>query len=466
MGKQAEKAIAELKELFNDNQVTTNETILELHSKDESYHTPSLPDVVVFPENTDEVCKIMKIADKYQIPVYPFGLGSSLEGHVIPYEHGITIDFSSMSKVLEVKEKDFLVKVQPGVTRDQINQELKKFGLFFPVDPGANASLGGMAATNASGTLSVKYGTMRDNVRDMEVVLADGTIIHTGGQAAKSSSGYHLNGIFVGSEGTLGCITELTLNVFGLPENMTAARASFKTVDKAVEAVVAVLQAGIPIARIEIMDEISMKQANKFSDTNYKEVPTIFLEFHGNEAGLEQDVEFTKEIVGDYNCLEILFETDTAARNKLWDARHNLAYAFIHDYPGRKMMVTDVCLPISELAGAIHHAREVVNRFGLPGGITGHVGDGNYHIILMINMNDQNEVQQAKALNEEIVDYALSRGGTSTGEHGVGIGKQKYQQREHGAALLLMEQIKNVFDPKNILNPNKIFSPKDNVVVK
>jgi len=464
--KSTENFITELRNLLTERQISTNETVLALHSKDESYHTPSLPDVVVFPENTEQVSGIIKIAGMHQVSIYPFGLGSSLEGHIIPYEHGITIDFSLMNRVLEVREKDFLVKVQPGVTRDQINQELKKFGLFFPVDPGANASLGGMAATNASGTLSVKYGTMRDNIRDMEVVLADGTIIHTGSQAAKSSSGYHLNGIFVGSEGTLGCITELTLKVFGIPENITAARASFKTVDDAVEAVVAVLQAGIPIARIEIMDEISMKQVNKFSDTDYKEVPTIFLEFHGNEAGLAQDVAFTKEIVNDFKCLEILFETDTASRNKLWDARHNLAYAFIHDHPGRKMMVTDVCLPISELSGAIQHARQVINRYGLPGGITGHVGDGNYHIILMIDMKDSEEVQKAKELNEEIVEYALNRGGTCTGEHGVGIGKQKYQLKEHGTALQVMETIKQALDPKNILNPNKIFMTKENGVFK
>ncbi|WP_067727755.1 FAD-binding oxidoreductase [Oceanobacillus damuensis] len=450
------KIVSELHNILNENQISTNDTILELHSKDESYHIPSLPDIVVFPDNSEQVSQIVKLANDNKVPVQPFGMGTSLEGHVIPYDHGITVDFSQMNKIIEIKEKDFLVKIEPGVTRTQLNKELKKYGLFFPVDPGADATLGGMAATNASGTLSVKYGTMRDNVRDMEVVLADGTTIHTGTLAAKSSSGYHLNGLFVGSEGTLGCITELTLKIFGIPEVISAARATFKTVDDAVEAVVAVLQAGIPIGRIEIVDETSVRQVNQFRDSNYKEVPTLFLEFHGNEAGLKQDIAFTEEIFKDFNCLDIQFETDTAARNQLWDARHNLAYAYIHSYPGRKMMVTDVCLPISELAGAIHHARTVVDQLGLPGGITGHVGDGNYHIILMIDMNDPQEVEKSMNLNEQIVEYALARGGTCTGEHGVGTGKRKYQEKEHGEALKVMEKIKQVLDPNSILNPNKI----------
>ncbi|WP_156290550.1 FAD-binding oxidoreductase [Oceanobacillus salinisoli] len=448
--------IAELREFLENDQISTNPTILEQHSKDESYHTPSLPDVVVFPKNSQEVSQIVKTANKHNMHITPFGLGSCLEGHVIPYRHGITIDFSLMNSVLEIKEKDFIVKVQPGVTRKQLNNELKKYGLFFPVDPGADATIGGMTATNASGTMSVKYGIMRDNVRDLEVVLFDGTIIHTGNLAAKSSSGLHLNGIFVGSEGTLGCFTEITLKVYGIPEHITAARASFQTIDDAVESVVAIRQAGIPVARMELVDEPSMVQVNQHADTNYQEVPTLFLEFHGNEAGLKQDVAFTKEIVKDYNCLDIQFETDNAARNKLWDARHHLAYAYIHAYPGRKLMVTDVCLPISELAGAIHHAREALEDLQLPGGIVGHVGDGNYHALIMINTDNTNEIQKAEEFNSHIVNYALSRGGTCTGEHGVGIGKAKYQKREHGNALIVMEKIKQILDPNGLFNPGKI----------
>ncbi|OZU87151.1 2-hydroxy-acid oxidase [Virgibacillus indicus] len=446
----------ELEKALSPERVTKNETILALHSKDESYHTPHLPDVVVFPENSDEVSEVMKLANKYETSVVPFGLGSSLEGNMIPYEKGIMIDFSMMNKILEVRAEDFLVKVQPGVTRTQLEKELKKHGLFFSVDPGADATLGGMAATNASGTTSVKYGIMRDNVRDLEVVLADGTVIHTGGLAAKSSSGFHLNGIFIGSEGTLGCFTELTLKVHGIPEHVMAGRAAFDTVEDAVDAVIGILQAGIPVARVELVDEQSMKQINTYSETDYKEVPTLFLEFHGNEAGLEQDVGFTKEIVSDFNCKELTFETNTAARNRLWEARHNAAYAYIHGNPGKRQMVTDVCLPISELAGAIKDARAAVEASGLVGGIVGHVGDGNYHILLMIDVNNPSDIDKANQVNEHIVGYALARGGTCTGEHGVGVGKQKYQEQEHGAALDVMRKIKSALDPARLLNPGKV----------
>lgn len=450
-----EKILHNLAEFLTSEQISVNETIKELHGRDESYHAMQLPDIVVFPETAEQVSKIMKLSQQYAIPIVPFGLGSSLEGHVIPEQGGITVDFSLMNKVLNVDAEDFLVTVQPGVTRTQLNKELKKHGLFFTVDPGADATLGGMAATNASGTTSVKYGVMRDQVRDLEVVTADGTIIHTGNKAAKSSSGLHLNGLFVGSEGTLGCFTEMTLKVYGIPEFVTAARASFPTVKDAVEAVVSILQAGIPIARVELVDEQSMKQVNEYNDTAYLEKPTLFLEFHGNEAGLKQDVEFMEEIVQGHTCEEIAFETDTAARNQLWEARHTLAYAYIHGFPGKKMMVTDVCLPISELAGAVGHARENLQALGLPGGIVGHVGDGNFHALIMMNMEDPEEVARAQEFNGRIVEYALERGGTCTGEHGVGLGKQKYQRQEHGAALDVMEKIKRALDPHNLLNPGK-----------
>lgn len=456
MSTSIENILPELKKVLKEDQVSINLTVRELHSKDESYHEICLPDIVVFPKNTNEVSEIMKLANYYQIPVVPFGRGSSLEGHIIPYDNGITIDFSLMDKILEVRENDLLVKVQPGVTRSQLNKELKKYGLFFSVDPGADATLGGMAATNASGTTTVKYGVMRDQVRDLEVVLADGTVIHTGSLAAKSASGFHLNGLFVGSEGTLGCFTELTLRVYGIPEFTTAARAVFPSVQSAVEAVTSILQTGIPIARVELVDEESIRQVNRFSETNYVESPTLFLEFDGNEAGLKQDVEFTKEIMEDHGCVDIQFETDNTARTKLWDARHNLAYAYIHGNVGKKMMVTDVCVPISELADAVVYARNELSSIGLIGGLTGHVGDGNFHAILMIDMTVSVEVAKAESFNEKIVHYALERNGTCTGEHGVGIGKQKYQALEHGAALQVMEKIKIALDPNNILNPKKI----------
>ncbi|WP_036654687.1 FAD-binding oxidoreductase [Paenisporosarcina sp. TG-14] len=450
--------LEELKKILSPERVSTNEVILDQHSKDESYHRPSLPDAVVFPVSAEEVSKVMNIAEKFKIPIVPFGLGTSLEGHVIPYNGGITVDFSLMDTIIEVFPTDFLVKVQPGVTRSKLNQELKKHGLFFSVDPGADATLGGMAATNASGTTSVRYGIMRDQVRDMEVVLADGTIMHTGNLAAKSSSGYNLNGLFVGSEGTLGCFTELTLRVYGIPELIVAGMASFETVGQAVDAVVSILSAGIQVARIELVDQQSIAQVNIYSGTDYLEVPTLFLEFHGNEAGLMQDMEFAKEILADNKCSEFKFEKDAQSRNQLWEARHNLAYAVMRAHPGKKMMVTDVCLPISELANGIESAKEAMARYELPGGIVGHVGDGNYHALLMLDVNDEEEMKRAENFNSHIVEFALSKGGTCTGEHGVGIGKMKYQSLEHGNSLHIMKALKKTLDPHNILNPGKIFN--------
>lgn len=451
-----EQVIQALKEKLADDQFSTNQTVKELHSKDETYHQTSLPDIVVFPKSTEDVTHIMKVAQKFKTPVTPFGVGSSLEGHVIPYQNGITIDFSLMNKILEIKESDLLVKVQPGVTREQLNKELKKYGLFFTVDPGANATLGGMAATNASGTTTVKYGVMRDQVRDMEVVLADGSVIHTGNLAAKSSSGYHLNGLFIGSEGTLGCFTELTLQVYGIPEHIVAARATFPTLINAIEAVTSILHAGIPIARVEFVDEASVTQINKFSETDYPIKPTLFLEFHGNASGLQEDLAFSKEIMQDHGCDNFNSETDNAARNHLWDARHNLAYAYIHDYTGKKMMLTDVAVPISELANSVIYAGKELEKLNIPGGILGHVGDGNFHSLIMIDMDNEEEVKKAKQFNEKVVRYALERGGTCTGEHGVGVGKKTYQREEHGAALDVMVNIKKALDPNNILNPTKI----------
>lgn len=446
-----------LQNFLLEEQISTNLTVRELHGRDESYHEPALPDMVVFPRTKEEVSGIVKIANDHLIPVIPFGVGSSLEGHIIPYDKGITIDFCEMNAILDIQPEDLLVKVQPGVTRMQLNKELRKHGLFFSVDPGADATLGGMAATNASGTTAVKYGVMRDQVRDMEIVLANGDIIHTGSSAAKSSSGLHLNGLFVGSEGTLGCITELTLRVYGIPEFEVAGRAVFPTTEAAVQAVVAITQAGIPIGRVELVDKQSVHQVNVYNETNYPEQPTLFVEFHGNEAGLAQDIEFATEIFNDCGCEDIQFEKDTAARNKLWEGRHGLAYAYIHSYPSKKFMSTDVCVPISQLAPSIDYARIEMDKLGLDGGLVGHVGDGNFHALLMINLKDPEEMAKAISYNEKIVEFALARGGTCTGEHGVGIGKMKYQAKEHGPALNVMKAIKATLDPNNIMNPNKLF---------
>lgn len=453
--------VESLHQFLQKDQISQNETIRAQHSVDESYHTGQLTQVVVFPRSTEDTSNILKAASTHQLPVVPFGLGTSLEGHVVPIQECVTIDFSEMNAVLDVSPDDLLVTVQPGVTRSQLNRELKKHGLFFSVDPGADATLGGMAATNASGITSVRYGIMRDQVRDLEVVLASGEVIHTGSKAAKSSAGLHLNGLFVGSEGILGCITELTLKVYGIPEYEMAGRATFPSVEFAVQAVVSLLQSGIPIARVELLDEISLKQLNHHQKTSYPEIPTLFMEFHGNEAGLAQDVEFMKEIVSMYECDAIEFVTDHAERNRLWEARHNLAYSFIHGYPGRKMMVTDVCVPISELAGAVGYAQEQLAELALIGGVTGHVGDGNFHVILMIDLSDADEKQRADDFNERLVTYGLSRNGTSTGEHGVGYGKQKYMEQEFGAALGIMQQIKATLDPQGIMNPGKLLPGKE-----
>lgn len=449
--------LADLQAIIDKQRVTANETILDGHSKDESHYEPQRPDVVVFPESTEEISKVLAYANEHNIPVVPFGAGSSLEGHTIPSQGGISIDFQLMNKVIEVRPGDFLVKVQPGVTRTQLNKELKKYGMFFPVDPGADATLGGMASTNASGTTSVRYGIMRNQIRDLEVVLADGAVIRSGGLAEKSSSGYNLNHLFVGSEGTLGIFTELTLRVYGIPETIMACRCVFPGVNQAVDAAVAMLSAGIPIARVELVDARSVQQVNIHSETNYEEKPTLFLEFHGNEAGLQQDVQFAKELVDDESCMAFEVETDSKKRAKLWEARHHLAYAFSHGFPHKKMMLTDACLPLTELTGAIVHAREAIDRSDLDGAVLGHVGDGNFHTILMYDPAREGDPRQADRLNEQIVEYALARGGSCTGEHGVGIGKRKYQRTEHGAALDVMKAIKRSMDPKGILNPGKIF---------
>lgn len=448
--------LEQLKAALEPSRVSTNPSVLEQHSKDESYHEPALPDVVVFPKTTEEVKKIVGIANEHRIPVTAFGIGSSLEGHVIPYEGGISVDFSQMNGILEVNPHNFTVRVQPGVTRNQLNEHLKKYDLFFPVDPGADATIGGMTATNASGTTSVKYGVMRDQVRDLEVVLPNGEIIHTGSEVVKSSSGYHLTGLFVGSEGTLGLFTEITLKVHGIPEAILAARATFDSVKQAVQAVVGIISAGIPIARVELVDEASIAQVNKIKQTDYEIAPTLFLELHGNEAGLNEDVKFLGEILANEGVNEIIFEKDALLRNRLWEARHYMAYAYIHGNPGKKMMVTDVCLPFDELAEAIIAARKKLDETGLVGGIVGHVGDGNYHVIIMIDLNDPDEVKRAEHFNEFVVEYALKRGGTCTGEHGVGVGKLKYQKAEHGAAYELMKKIKRALDPHNLFYPGKL----------
>jgi D-lactate dehydrogenase (cytochrome) len=448
----------ELLAIIGDSErVSINETILEQHSKGEAYHPPFSPDAVVFPKSKEEVSRIAKFASEHSIPLVPYGAGTSLEGHIIPVNGGISLNFSLMNQILSIRPDDFQVTVQPGVTRNQLNQALKKHGLFFPTDPGADASIGGMAATNASGTNTVKYGVMRDQVLGLEVVLADGSIIRTGGHSFKSSAGYNLTGLFVGSEGTLGIFTEITLKLRGIPEAVSAVKATFPSIEAAGNAAAILLKAGLAIGRIELVDEKTIRAVNHFKSTQFREEPTLFLEFSGNEPEVTYSVEVMQEILKDEQCVSFEFENDSLRRAQLWEARHHAAFAIQAANPGRVLMFTDVCVPLSELAGALKQTRDVIEKYGLEGAVLGHVGDGNYHACLPIDPNSKEELEVVERVHHQIVTYALSKGGTCTGEHGIGLGKKAFLQEEHGDLIPIMKTIKNNLDPKNILNPGKIF---------
>jgi D-lactate dehydrogenase (cytochrome) len=388
--------------------------------------------------------------------VIPFGAGSALEGHTVPVQRGISLDVTNMNRILEVRPDDFLVRVEPGVTRLQLNEALKRYGLFFPVDPGADATLGGMAATSASGTTTVHYGAMRDNVRAMTVVLADGREIQTGSLASKSSSGYNLNHLFIGSEGTLGVITELWLKLYGLPQTKVAARAEFENVADCVRASTTLMGAGLPVVRLELVSPTMISAINAYNGTDYSVTPTLFLEFHGNEGGVEADVSLAQALLEEDGCGSLQFERDTDGQNRLWQARHSAALAFKHLRPGFGHMTTDVCVPLSRLPHIVEWAEAALSEYDLDGGIVGHVGDGNFHVSLAVNPDDQALMARAEAFNSELVQQALAEGGTCTGEHGVGLGKRKYQAAEHGTALDIMRTIKSMLDPHHIMNPGKL----------
>ena len=450
-------AISALETLLGD-RLSTGESIREIHGRDEAYSTPALPDAVAFPESTEEVSKIMKICSQFQVPVVPFGIGTSLEGHVIPIHGGISVDTSRMNKVLEIHESDLDAVVQPGVSRTQLNDELRASGLMFTVDPGADATLGGMAATRASGTNTVRYGTMRENVMALEVVLPDGTIIQTGSRARKSSAGYDLTHLFVGSEGTLGIITELTVRLFGQPETILAATCSYETVDDAVNTVIMAIQMGIPLARVELLDEMQMKGMNIFNpDLNLPEKPHLFLEYHGSGASVQEQVELFKGVGEEFGVSDFVWATKVEDRNRLWAARHNAYYAGKSLRKGCESVVTDCCVPVSELANCISRTKELIQDAGMIAPIVGHVGDGNFHLLILFDSKDPDEFVRAKSLASEVNRVALSFGGTVTGEHGVGTGKKEYMLEEHGNAYALMATLKRAIDPNNIMNPGKIF---------
>jgi D-lactate dehydrogenase (cytochrome) len=422
-----------------------------------TYHAPVWPDAVVYPESPDEVVRVLRFANEHRIPIVPFGQGSSLEAHTIPVHGGISLDLGRMDRILEVRPDDFIARVQPGLTHEALNAALAEHGLLFPVDPGWDASLGGMAGTNASGTNAVKYGVMRDQVLGVEAVLADGTVMRTGGMAMKSSAGYDLTGLFVGSEGTLGVFTELILRLYPLPEWTVAARAVFPDIEAAGRVAGAMIRTGMRIGRVELVDARTVGAVNTYKGTNYAAAPTLFLEFSGSKAGVESDVEVARETSASEGCPSFEFEADEEAREKLWEARHDAALAIRDLYPGMGMMSTDVCVPISDLPGALRHARDIIESRGLDGAILGHVGDGNYHAVFPVDPDDEADQERAEAVNAEIVDYALKRGGTSTGEHGIGLGKTGHLQKEHGDSLPLMREINRIADPNGIMNPGKIF---------
>ena len=451
-----QNAIDEIKALLGD-RLSMGSSILEMHSHDEAYSTPCLPDAVAFPENTEEVSVLMKICHRHKCPVIPYGIGTSLEGHVIPTQGGITIDTSRMNKVLEIHESDFDAVVEPGVTRKQLNQALRTTGLMFTVDPGADATMGGMASTRASGTNTVRYGTMRENVMALEVVLANGEIIRTGSRARKSSAGYDLTHLFVGSEGTLGIITKLTVKLHGLPENISAATCTFDTIEGAVDTVIMASQMGIPMARIELLDDIQMKGMNVYNpDLSFPEKPHLFLEFQGTESGVAEQVSLFRGASEEFGGSDFQWATLEEDRKRLWKARHSAYYAGKALSPGADSIVTDCCVPLSELAPCIAKTKQLIKDAGLIAPIVGHVGDGNFHLLILFNPDDEKEFNTAKKLAETINEIALDFGGTVTGEHGVGTGKKKYMRAEHGAGYDVMKTIKLALDPLNIMNPGKV----------
>lgn len=456
MSQESEALVAALSALLGE-RCSTGSSVRELHASDEAWHRPELPAAVVFPESTEEVQSIVRLCAEHRSPVVPFGVGTSLEGQVIPVRGGISVDTSHMNRVLSVNAEDLDAVVQPGVTRQQLNTDLRATGLMFTVDPGANATLGGMAATRASGTNTVRYGTMRDNVLAMEVVLADGRAIRVGSRARKSSAGYDLKNLFVGSEGTLGIITELTVKLFGQPESIGAATCSFDDIDQAVATVIEAIQYGLPLARVELLDALQMKGMNlRNPDMNLAEKPSLFLEFHGSEASVVEQSESFGDIAAEHGGSDFAWATQEEQRNRLWRARHDAYYAGKCLRPGAEGYVTDCCVPISALAEAISRTRQLIDDSGLIAPLVGHVGDGNFHLLILIDPAIPEELAKAKALANDVNRLALSLGGTVTGEHGVGLGKKAFMQDEHGEAWRVMTDIKRTLDPHNIMNPGKL----------
>jgi D-lactate dehydrogenase (cytochrome) len=451
--------VAALQARFGTN-CSTAQVIREQHGRDESAftHVPP-PAAVVFAESTQDVSDALKLAAQYKVPVIPFGVGSSLEGHLLAVQGGISVDVSRMNKVLSINAEDLTVTVQPGVTRKQLNEEIKSTGLFFPIDPGADASLGGMSATRASGTNAVRYGTMRENVLALEVVTASGEVIRTGTRAKKSAAGYDLTRLFVGSEGTLGVMTEISLRIYPLPEAVSAAICSFPSIEAAVHTTIAIIQMGVPIARVELLDGNTIRMVNNYAKLGLAETPMLLMEFHGSPAGVKEQAETVQEIAAEYGGESFEWATTPEERTRLWTARHNAYFAAIQSKPGCRAISTDTCVPISKLADCLLDSIVEADATGIPYFLVGHVGDGNFHFGYLIDPNNAQECATAEDLNHKLVTRALALGGTCTGEHGIGLHKIDFLRAETGeGAVDMMRTIKRALDPHNIMNPGKIFS--------
>lgn len=449
------EASAELSALLGD-RFTVSQAIRDDHGRDESPLPPAAPEAVAFPASTDEVVGIVKICAARRVPLIPFGAGTSLEGHVLATEGGVSIDVTRMNRILSVHVDDLDVVAEAGVTRSQLNDRLKRDGLFFPVDPGANATIGGMTSTGASGTTTVRYGTMRENVLGLEVVLPDARVVQTAHRARKSSAGYDLTRLFVGAEGTLGVITQVTLRVFGIPEAIAGARCHFPSIDQAVRAVISTLQLGIPVARIEFLDELSMKALNDHSGIGYPVAPTLLIEFHGSPQGVAEQAEAFGQVCAEHGVVEYLTALDNEERSRLWRARHDHFYSALALKPGARAITTDVCVPISSLARCILETKHDIDRSGLVATIVGHVGDGNFHVMILVDPDDTSEFARAEELNDRLVGRALAMDGTCTGEHGVGLHKLGYLRSELPEAVEVMAAIKRTLDPHNLMNPGKV----------
>ena len=444
---------------FLGERLSTAQAMREQHSRGEDTTPPTLPDAVAFVQTTDEVSRIMALCHQHGVPVVPFGAGTSLEGHVNPVRGGISLDLSQMTAVLELNTEDMDCLIEPGVTRQALNDFLRAEGLFFPVDPGSHCTIGGMCATRASGTNAVRYGTIRENVLGLEVVLADGRVIQTGGRTRKAANGYDLTRLFIGSEGTLGVITKVRLRLHGIPEGISAAVCQFPTLAAAVEAVSTVMQSGIPVARIELLDEDQMEACIRYSKLEgFAATTTLFLEFHGSPASVVEQAETVEAVARDFGATSFEAATDPEARNRLWKARHDAYWAAIALKPGHRGITTDVCVPISRLTEAVVKAKETAEASGLTSCIVGHVGDGNFHCLILFPDNDQAALEKAWTLDREIVAQGLAFGGTCSGEHGIGLGKREFLEQEHGdGALSVMRALKATLDPKGIMNPGKMF---------